>query len=216
MNSVWALAKLSISNIWLDAGYGGIPNLTQADISGALAGCPLEAYYFGRFKFAGDYSVMTTLEKMVYSQLAADGLQQQLFDKPHYQMAINYFMHWPMYFDRGYKANKMTNVMTKQAWDWCTTLHRLAILLIDDVVFENIHKTCGGTGFYQYRVCKGCAGSGRKLLTTSEQARRLKLSNYLYTRYWQPLFERFLPVLQAWESKVIDHLRKQLSVDPMS
>lgn len=211
MNSVRALAKLSISGLSMETGAGSVPEFTPEDIAAALAGCQSGPYYLGRLKYSGDGSVVNTLEKLVYSRFIVDAYGSGRIDGPHYSVAFFYLNHWPLICRKGFNAKEVIGgAMTNDELVWCMTLHQLARMLIDDVVFENRHKTCGGTGFYQYRVCKGCNGSGRKLSSVSELARRLNVSNHIYTRTWQPLFEWFVPVLQTWEQIVLLHLKRRL------
>lgn len=205
MQAAMALAKLKVKNVRLDTGVGGIPELTPEDIAAGLAGCKPVAYYLGLYKYAGDRSVLNTLEKHMFANLGQHGYARQWFDDGQYSSMCRYLNSW-----HSGECNGNQDAMKHEERTWCKTVHQLARLLVDEVVYENRHKTCNGTGFYQYRVCRGCGGSGHKLMSVSEQARRLNVSNHIYAMHWQDLFERFVPVVQSWEQTVLRHLQRKL------
>ena len=205
MQAAMALAKLKVKNVRMDTGIGGVPDLTPEDIAAGLAGCKPVAYYLGLYKFAGDYSVLSDLEKQVFAHIGLTCLAEERFTADQYSVMCRYLNSWHCGELRGNQ-----DALNDDERAFCKTVHQLARLLVDETVFENRHKTCGGTGIYQGRVCKGCGGSGRKLSGVSEQARRLNVSNHIYAQHWQPLFDRFVPMMHGFEQTVLSHLQRKL------
>ena len=205
MQAAVALSKLKVKNVRLDTGVGGIPDLTPEDIAAGLAGCKPGPVYLGLYKYSGDNTSLPLLEQHVMAHVGIQGYAQKLFDDKDYSAICRYLNIWI----KGVSVES-SNALTEDERNWCKTLHQLVRLLVNDVVFENRHKACNGTGVYQGRICKGCSGSGRKIISLSEQARRLNVSNHIYATHWQDLFERFVPMLQSWEQTVLEHLQRKL------
>lgn len=205
MKSAKALARLSMKPARLEGPVGGVQDLSPADIAAGLAGCRPGPVYFGLYKYSGDHDALNPLEQYVFAYVAMGAHGDGLFDDHQISLVCRYLTVWI----RGISV-ETSNGLTEDERTWCRTLHKLARLLVDDAVFENRHKACGGTGFYKYAICKGCGGSGRKLISVSEQARRLNVSNHIYATQWQQLFERFVPLVQSWEQTVLRHLQHQL------
>lgn len=205
MQAAMAMARLKPKNVRFDTGVGGIPDLTPEDIAAGLAGCKPGPVYLGLYKYSGDNTALAPLEQHVFVHMSLQAYAKGLFDDQQYSAVCRYMNQWV----KSAKAES-SNALTEQERTWCKTLHQLARLLVDDVVYENRHRTCGGTGFYQGRICKGCGGSGRKLISVKEQARRLNVSNHIYAMHWQHLFERFVPMVQSWEQTVLRHLQRKL------
>lgn len=205
MRAEMALAKLKVKNIRLDTGAGGIAELTPQDIAGGLAGCPAGPYYLGLYKYAGDRSVLNTLEKYVFAHIGSQGIKQELISRTEYLAMGGYLNSW-----HNGETGGNTDAMDDTDRKFCKTIHQLARLLVDDITFENRHRACGGTGVYQYRVCRGCGGTGRRLASSRHQARFLNVSIDLWASRWQPLFDQFVPMIQFWEQRVISHLNRKL------
>ena len=205
MQAAMAMAKLKPKNVRFDTGIGSIPELTPEDIAAGLSGCKPGPVYLGLYKYSGDHTALVPLEQHVFAHIGIQAYAQKIFDDQKYSAVCRYMNQWI----KGTSA-KSTDALSEQEQNWCKTLHQLARLLVDDVVYENRHRTCGGTGFYKGMICKGCGGSGRKLISVNEQARRLNVSNYIYVMHWQDLFERFVPMLQSWEQTVLQHLQRKL------
>ncbi len=205
MQAAMAMARLKPKNVRFDTGIGGIPDLTPEDIAAGLAGCNPGPVYLGLYKYSGDHTALVPLEQHVFVHVGIQAYAKGLFDDQQYSAVCRYMNQWM----KGTKAES-SNALTEQERTWCKTLHQLARLLVDDAVFENRHRTCGGTGFYQGRICKGCGGTGRKPSSGRDNARFLNVEKNVWIRHWQPLFERFVPMMQSWEQTVLRHLQRKL------
>ncbi len=205
MQAAMAMARLKPKNVRFDTGIGGIPELTPEGIAAGLAGCNPGPVYLGLYKYAGDHTALVPLEQHVLAHVGLQGYSKKWFDDADYSAICRYLNIWV----KGISVES-SNALTEDERNWCKTLHKLVRLLVDDVVYENRHRACGGTGFYQGRCCKGCGGSGRKLISVSEQARRLNVSNHIYATHWQDLFNQFVPMVQSWEQTVLRHLQRKL------
>ncbi|WP_067517883.1 hypothetical protein [Endozoicomonas ascidiicola] len=199
MQAEMALAKLKVKTVRHDTGVGGIPDLTPEDIAAGLAGCKAVAYYLGLYKYSGDYSVLPELERHVFAHVGQIGHAEQRFNDVQYSAMARFL-----------KKDADRFPLSDDDRAFCQTVLQLARLLVDEVVHENRHKTCGGTGIYQGRMCKGCGGTGRRLSGVSEQARRLNVTNHIYVMHWQPLFDRFVPMMHGFEKTVLSHLQRKL------
>lgn len=205
MQAAMALAKLKVKNVRMDTGIGSIPDLTPEDIAAGLAGCTPVAYYLGLYKYAGDRSVLNDLEKHVFANIGQIAYDKRWFDDGQYSAMCRFLNSW---HSGELKGNQ--DAMDEQERTWCKTVHQLARLLVDEVVFENTHKTCGGTGIYQRSICKGCGGTGRRPSSGRDNARFLNVSKNAWIFDWEPLFDRFFPVVHSWEQTVLGHLQRKL------
>ncbi len=205
MQAAMAMARLKPKTVRFDTGVGGIPDLTPEDIAAGLAGCKPGPVYLGLYKYSGDYTALIPLEQHVFAHIGIQAYAQKIFDDQKYSAVCRYMNQWIKC-----TPARRADALTEQERAWCKTLHQLVRLLVDDVVYENRHRACGGTGFYQGRICTGCGGTGRKPSSGRDNARFLNVEKNVWIRHWQPLFERFVPMLQSWEQTVLRHLQRKL------
>lgn len=202
MNAALALAKLKVKNVKFDVGTGGSALLTPEDVAAALAGCNPVSYYLGLYKYSGDHSVLPELEKQMFAHVGITLYSKGMLTDNEYSSICRYMNKW-------INSSDPLGALNDVEYSFCLVMRRLCRLLIDDVVLDDIHAPCGGTGIYNRRQCMGCNGTGRMKMSDSTKSRNMRVSPYLYKVKFKRLFDTMLPIVLSYEQNLIEHLNQK-------
>ncbi|MCX4027917.1 hypothetical protein H0A36_28520 [Endozoicomonas sp. SM1973] len=175
------MALLAHGSINYEGVPGGTPQLTAEDVAGALGmgSLPREAYLLGLLKYAEDKTVLHELDRLVQEYVIGVGVKEG-WREP-----------WP-------KEKKRSLMFFKQ----------FARLMINEIVDENICKSCNGTGIFSHsKLIRKCnCTNGKKALSKLKQAKFCNINHQAWNERWYERYSHCLKQIHVWHASVIFHL----------
>ncbi|MCX4025125.1 hypothetical protein H0A36_30130 [Endozoicomonas sp. SM1973] len=179
------MALLAHGSINYEGVPGGTPQLTAEDVAGALGmgNLPREAYLLGLLKYAGDKTVLHELDRLVQEYVIRVGVREG-WREP-----------WP-------KEKKKSLFFFLQ----------FSRQMINEVLNENICKTCNGTGIYQHKsVTRKCnCNNGKKELNKSGLAKNCCIAYKNWHNTWHSRYLECLKQLHKWDQEINYQLLRYL------
>ena len=116
---------------------------------------------------------------------------------------------------------KIQRTIHKKKWrDADGRAKGLSLLVIQESVHGLLCKQCGGRGFIMKSLkndglvhrkpCEKCGGSGMGQLSETQRARITNIATSNWIKTWKPRNEEFMNYALDLETKVLQHLKRQL------
>jgi len=200
------LARLYPTTVRFDVGRGGgIPELTNIDIAGALGMVPaglgrevLEACWCPEGAALRGHKLQAAVIALVVGELQSQRLK--LLDAERNEQIVESQIFWAnQYLRRGATAVQLDELKaavekTGEIRDSCwpsNTIQKLPLIV--QAIIEELRGDacgcCGGTRFVEQKGCAECSGTGREKCSDRKRAIRMKTDPSDFARRWRVVYQ---------------------------